>query len=58
MHSLGKVVTEMKNTWVKSCMESAIRETEIFKMSESMADDAKVEDGDRGRLRKTLKQLR
>ena len=27
-------------------------------MSESMADDAKVEDVDKGRLRKTLKQLR
>ena len=25
-------------------------------MSESMADDAKVEDGDKGRLGKTLKQ--
>ena len=27
-------------------------------MAESLADDAKVEDVDRGRLRKTLKQLR
>ena len=27
-------------------------------MSASMADDAKVEDGDRGRLKKTFKQLR
>ena len=43
---------------VKSCKESAKRETEIYKMSESMADDAKVEDGDKGRLRKTLKKLR
>ena len=52
------VVTEQKNTWVKSCKESAQRETERFKMAESLADDAKVEDVDRGRLRKTSKQLR
>ena len=52
------VVTEQKNTWVKIFKESAKRETERFKMGESLADDAKVEDVDRGRLRKTLKQLR
>ena len=52
------VVTEKKHTWVKSCWESAKRETEMFKVAESMADDAKDKDGDRGRPRKTLKQLR
>ena len=52
------VVTEKKNIWVNSCKMSAKRETEIFKIVESLADDAKVEDGDRGRMRETLKQLR
>ena len=52
------VVTEKKNTWAKSCKESAKRETEIFKLMVSLADDATVEDGDRGRIKKTLKQLR
>ena len=45
-------VMKKKNTWVKSCKESATREMQIFKMVESLADDAKVEDGDRGRIGK------
>ena len=30
----------------KSCKESAKTEKEMYKMSESMEDDAKVDDGD------------
>ena len=43
------LVKEKKSTWVKRSKESAKRETEKNKMSESMADDAKVEDGDSGK---------
>ena len=49
---------EKKNTWHNSCKEGSKRETVIYTLPESMADEATVEDGDRGRLRKTLKQLR
>ena len=52
------VVTEKKSTWVNSCKENATRETEVFKMVENKVDDVKAEDDDRGRIRKTLKQLR
>ena len=58
MEELGMVVTDKKSTRVNSCKESAKRETEVFNMVENLADDVKVEDGDRGRVRKTLKQLR
>ena len=39
----------------QSCMESAKGETETLKMKGSLADDAMVGDGNRGKLRKTLK---
>ena len=47
------MVVKEKKTWAKSSKECSKRETEIFKMTESLADDSKVEDSDRGRLRKT-----
>ena len=56
VEELGTLVKEKKNTWTESCKESSKRETEMYTMSESVADDANV-DGDKGRLRKTLKQL-
>ena len=49
------VLTEKKNTWVKSCKESAKTETEIFKMAEIVADDAKVEDGRQQQAQENLK---
>ena len=48
------VVTVLKKTWIKSCKESVKGETVKIKMTESLADDVKVED-DSGGLRKTLK---
>ena len=55
-------VKEKKSTWVKSwvksCKESSKRETEIYAISEGMAEDTKFEDGDKSRLRKALKQHR
>ena len=53
-----KVQKTRGNLCVKSCKESANRESEKFKKVGSLTDDAKVEDGDRGRIRKTLMQLR
>ena len=44
------LVKEKKSTWIK--------ETEVFAMSEGMAEDAKVDDGASSRLRRALKQLR
>ena len=58
VEELGMVVTGNKNTWVKSCKETAKRETEIFKMMGSLADDAKTEDGDGGRIKNTSRKLR
>ena len=43
---LGTLAKEKKNTWAEGCKESSRRETEIHTVLESMADDAKVEDGD------------
>ena len=42
---LSTFVKEKKNTLAKSCKESSKREAEMYTMSGSMADDAKVEDG-------------
>ena len=47
-----------KSTWIKSCKESSKRETEIYAISEGMAEDVKVDDGDKSRLSGALKQLR
>ena len=58
MEELGTLVKEKENTWAKGCKERSKRGTEIYTMSESMADGAKVEEGDKGRLRKTSKRLR
>ena len=58
VEELGTLVKEKRNTGAKSCKESSKCETEIYIVSERMADDDKVEDCDKGRLRKTLKQLR
>ena len=50
---------ERKETQLgQSCKESSKRETEIYAVPEGMAQDAKVEDGDKSRLTKALKQLR
>ena len=43
---------------VESCKESANRENEMFKMSESMADDGKVEDCERQVQENVVKQPR
>ena len=53
VEELGTVATEKKNTSVKSCKECQKR-TEMFIVEESLADDAKVEEGDSGRIRKNL----
>ena len=58
VEELGTIVKEKKSTLMKSCKESSKRDTEMHTMSESVVGDAKVEDGDKGRLRKTLEQLR
>ena len=58
VEELGMIVKEKKSTWVKSCKENSKRETEICAISEGMAEDATVEDGDKSRLRRALKQLR
>ena len=42
-------ITIFVYTWAKSCKESSKRETEIYTMSEGMADNAKVEDCDKGK---------
>ena len=51
------VVAEKKNTWAKSCKESAKRETEIFKMMGCLADHAKEGGGDGNTIKKILMQL-
>ena len=43
---------------VRSCKESANRENEMFKMSETMADDGKVEDCERQVQGNVVKQDR
>ena len=58
VEELETLVKEQKNTWAKSCKESSKRKTGINAMSEGMADDVKIEDSDKGRLRKALKQHR
>ena len=52
------LVNEKESTWIKSCKESSKRETEVYAKSEGMAEEAKVDDGARSRLRSALKQLR
>ena len=51
-------VKEKKSTWIKSSKVISKRETEIYAISDGMAEDAKVDDSDRSRLRRALKQLR
>ena len=58
MEELGIFAKEKKSTWIKRCMESSERETELFTTSEGMAEDAKADDGDKSRLRRALKQVR
>ena len=55
--ALGSAVKEKKHTLKKSCKESVRRESGQSKMLESAANDAKIEDNARNRIRKTLKQL-
>ena len=57
MDALDSALQEKKNTWHKSCKESAKRETELYKMLESSTYDAKAEDNARSKLKNTLKQL-
>ena len=42
-------VKEKISTWITRRKESSKRETEIFAKSEGMAEDAKVDDGDKSR---------
>ena len=58
VEELGMLAKEKKSTWIKSCKESSKRETEKNAISEGLAEDAKVDDGARSRLRRALKQLR
>ena len=51
------LVKEKKSTWVKSCKENSRTKTEIY-AREGMAEDVKVDDGARSRLRRGLEQLR
>ena len=48
------LVKEKKSTWINICKESAQRETEMYALSEAMAQDAKVDDGDKFRLKRSL----
>ena len=50
--ALGSALKDKKHTWNNSCKESANRESEVSKMLESAAKDAKIEDN--ARNRKTL----
>ena len=58
MAELVLLVKEKKSTWVKSCKEISKREIEVYAISEGMAEDSKVDDGIRTRIKKGLKQLR
>ena len=49
---------EKKSTLVKSCKERSRKKTEVYAISEGMAEDAKVDDGFRTRIKTGLKQLR
>ena len=52
------LVKERKAPGSKVCKECSKRETEVFAISDGMAEQAKVDDGVRTRLRKALKQFR
>ena len=50
VEELGTLVKEKKSAWIKSCNETSKRETDNT-VSESMAEDANVDDGDKSRLK-------
>ena len=54
----GTTVKEKTNTWNKSCMESAKREAELYKMVEIAVMDEKQEERERGMIRELLGELR
>ena len=58
MDELVLLVKEKKGTWIKSCRESSMRESEVFAISEGMAEASKIDDGIRTRIKKGLKQFR
>ena len=55
VEELGTLVKEKKSTWIKGCVR---KEKPKYASSEGIAENANVEDGDKSRLRKALKQLR
>ena len=57
MDALGSALTGKTYTWNESCKESAIRETELYKVMEIATEDEKQEDTGRN-IKKTLKHLR
>ena len=57
VEELDMLVKEKRSTWVKSCKENSRTKTEIY-AREGMAEDVKVDDGARSRLRRGLEQLR
>ena len=58
VEELEVLVKEKKSTWVKICIRAQKRETEVYATSEGMAEDAKVDDGIKTRIKKGFKQLR
>ena len=51
MDAVETAVKEKSNTWHKSCKESTMRETELFKMVEVAVTDEKQEERERGMIR-------
>ena len=49
MDVLGSSLKDKKNTWNKSCVESAKRETELYKILEIAANDEMQEDNEMNR---------
>ena len=58
VEELGVLLKEKKTHGSKVARKVRNCETEIFAISEGMAEDAKVDDGDRSRLMRALKELR
>ena len=58
MDAVETTVKEKTNTWNKSCKESAIRETEWYKMVEVAVINEKQEERERGMIRDPLGELR